>query len=90
VAAAIDGARIWLAMAERGEDFADYCWSFTGGAPLRGDGVSLPASTPLSEAVSKDLRRRGFRFVGPTITYAWMQAVGIVDDHAAGCFRRAA
>ena len=90
VAAAIDGARIYLAMTERGEDFSDYCWSFTGGAPLRGDGVSVPTSTPLSEAISKDLKKRGFRFVGPTIVYAWMQAVGIVDDHAADCFRRGA
>lgn len=88
VAAAIDGARLYLAMAERGEDFAGYAWSFTGGVPLRGDGVTVPTSTPLSERISKDLRKRGFRFVGPTIVYAWMQAVGIVDDHAADCFRR--
>lgn len=88
IAAAIDGARIYLAMAERGEDFSAYCWAFTDGVPIRGDGVSLPTATPLSEAVSKDLKRRGFRFVGPTIVYAWMQAVGMVDDHAAECFRR--
>ena len=55
---------------------------------LRGDGVSVPASTALSERVSKELKRRGFKFVGPTIVYAWMQAVGIVNDHAADCFRR--
>jgi DNA-3-methyladenine glycosylase I len=88
IAAAIDGARIYLAMAERGEDFSAYCWAFTDGVPLCGDGVTFPTSTPLSEAVSKDLKRRGFRFVGPTIVYAWMQAVGMVDDHSAGCFRR--
>jgi DNA-3-methyladenine glycosylase I len=90
IAAAIGGARIYCDMAERGEDFSAYCWSFTGGEPVRGDGVSLPARTALSEAVSKDLKRRGFKFVGPTIVYAWMQAVGIVDDHAATCFRRGA
>ena len=75
-------------MAERGEDFADYCWSFTDGRVLEGDGVTLPASTPLSERISKDLKKRGFKFVGPTIVYAWMQATGIVDDHSRGCFRR--
>jgi DNA-3-methyladenine glycosylase I len=88
VDAAISGARIFLDMRDRGEDFADWAWSFTDGRPLRGDGVSLPAKTGLSERVSKDLKARGFKFVGPTITYAWMQAVGIVNDHAAGCFRR--
>jgi DNA-3-methyladenine glycosylase I len=88
--AAISGARIYCDMAERGEDFSDYCWSFTDGRVIRGDGVTLPAKTALSETVSKDLKRRGFKFVGPTIVYAWMQAVGIVDDHAATCFRRGA
>jgi DNA-3-methyladenine glycosylase I len=88
--AAISGARIYCDMAERGEDFSDYCWSFTDGRVIRGDGVTLPAKTELSETVSKDLKRRGFKFVGPTIVYAWMQAVGIVDDHAATCFRRGA
>lgn len=86
--AAIGGARIYLDMASRGEDFGAYCWSFTGGMTLHGDGVSVPTSTPLSETISKDLKKRGFRFVGPTIVYAWMQAVGIVDDHATDCFRR--
>jgi DNA-3-methyladenine glycosylase I len=82
------GARIYLAMRERGEDFADYVWSFTGGVPLRGDGVHVPAKTELSERISKDLKKRGFKFVGPTIVYAWMQAVGMVNDHAEYCFRR--
>ncbi|HRO11593.1 DNA-3-methyladenine glycosylase I [Amaricoccus sp.] len=88
--AAIGGARIYCDMAERGEDFAAWAWSFTDGRPLRGDGRSVPASTALSETISKDLKRRGFKFVGPTIVYAWMQAVGIVNDHAAHCFRREA
>jgi DNA-3-methyladenine glycosylase I len=88
IEATIAGARVYLDMAERGEDFAGFCWSFTDGAVLRGDGVRLPGRTALSEAVSRDLKRRGFRFVGPTIVYAWMQAVGIVNDHAQGCFRR--
>ena len=88
IEATIGGARIYCEMADRGEDFADFCWSFTGGKVLKGDGRSLPAKTDLSETISKELKRRGFKFVGPTIVYAWMQAVGIVNDHAVGCFRR--
>jgi DNA-3-methyladenine glycosylase I len=90
IEATIAGARIWCDMRDRGEDFADYCWSFTGGQVIRGDGVTVHARTPLSETISGDLKQRGFKFVGPTIVYAWLQAVGIVDDHQAGCFRRAA
>lgn len=89
IEATIAGARIWCDMADRGEDFDTFCWSFTDGRVLRGDGHALPAQTELSARISAELKRRGFKFVGPTITYAWMQAVGIVDDHAAGCFRRA-
>ena len=88
IEATIGAARIYCDMRERGEDFADFCWSFTGGKVLRGDGRTLPVSTPKSEEISKELKRRGFKFVGPVIVYAWMQAVGIVDDHAASCFRR--
>jgi DNA-3-methyladenine glycosylase I len=88
IEATVAGARIYCDMADRGEDFGAYCWSFTGDKVRRGDGKTFPARTELSELVSKDLKRRGFKFVGPTIVYAWMQAVGIVNDHAAGCFRR--
>ena len=84
IEATIKGAQIYCDMQDGGEDFSAFCWSFTGGAPILGD----VASTPLSEAISKELKRRGFKFVGPTITYAWMQAVGIVNDHSLGCFRR--
>ena len=84
----IAGARVFCEMRDAGEDFTDFCWSFTDGEVLRGDGIELPAKTPLSEQVSKELKRGGFKFVGPTIVYAWMQAVGIVNDHAADCFRR--
>ena len=87
--ATVAAARIFCDMQERGEDFAQFCWSFTDGRVLQGDGVQLPASTPLSERISKELKRRGFKFVGPVIVYAWMEAVGIVNDHAADCFRRA-
>jgi DNA-3-methyladenine glycosylase I len=88
IEATIGGAKAYLAMREQGEDFDDFCWSFTDGEVLRGDGRTFPAKTELSEQISKELKRRGFKFVGPTIVYAWMQAVGIVNDHAAGCFRR--
>lgn len=88
IEATIAGARLYIAMRERGEDFADYAWSFTDGEPLRGDGRHVPASTSLSERISKDMKKRGFKFVGPTIVYAWMQAVGIVNDHSSDCFRR--
>jgi DNA-3-methyladenine glycosylase I len=86
--AAIGSARAYLAMRDAGEDFAAWTWSFTDGEPIRGDGATVPAKTALSETVSKELKRRGFKFVGPTIVYAWMQATGIVNDHAAHCFRR--
>jgi DNA-3-methyladenine glycosylase I len=88
IQATIAGAQIYNAMMATGEDFADYCWAFSDGKVLRGDGVRFATSTPLSEAISKDLKKRGFKFVGPTIVYAWMQAIGMVDDHAVHCFRR--
>ncbi len=88
IEAAIAGARVFVAMRDSGEDFADFCWSFTDGEVRRGDGVEIAAKTPLSERASKELKRRGFKFVGPTIVHAWMQAVGIVNDHAVDCFRR--
>lgn len=86
--ATITGAQLYLDMRDRGESFTDFSWSFTDGKVLKGNGRTVPASTPLSEQISKEMKRRGFKFVGPTIVYAWMQAVGIVDDHAIGCFRR--
>lgn len=88
IEATIRGAQIYVDMRAKGEDFSEFCWSFTGGEPLRGNGVDVPALTPLSEKISGTLKRRGFKFVGPTIVYAWMQAVGLVDDHLQGCFRR--
>ena len=86
--ATIRGAQIYCEMENTGERFSDFCWSFTDGKPKKGDGRSVVATSPLSERISRELKRRGFKFVGPTIVYAWMQAVGIVNDHAAGCFRR--
>jgi DNA-3-methyladenine glycosylase I len=87
IEATIGGARAYLAMREAGEDFADFAWNFAGGKPLQNSG-GVPAQTPLSGEISKALKKRGFKFVGPVIVYAWMQAVGMVNDHAADCFRR--
>ena len=88
IEATIGAAKIYCAMAKRNEDFGDFCWSFTQGNVLKGDGKHVPVSTALSERISKELKRRGFKFVGPTIVYAWMQAVGIVNDHTRTCYRR--
>ena len=84
----IGGARAFLAMRDSGEDFSTFAWSFVNHAPLIANGVSVPAQTPLSVDISKALKARGFKFVGPTIVYAWMQAVGMVNDHTEHCFRR--
>jgi len=87
--ATIRGAQVYGEMMEQGERFADFCWAFTDGKVVKGNGRTVPASSPLSERMSKEMKRRGFKFVGPTIVYAWAQAVGIVNDHSARCFRRA-
>ena len=86
--ATIRGAQIYCEMVERGESFDEFCWSFSGGKVIKSDGRRRIVTTPLSEQISKELKRRGFKFVGPTIVYAWMQAVGIANDHDARCFRR--
>ena len=88
--AAINSAKIYLAMREAGEDFSEFCWSFTGGKPIQnrwGEDGNVPAQTPLAEEMSKALKAKGFKFVGPVIVYAWMQAVGIVNDHLVTCYR---
>lgn len=87
IEATIKGAQIYLDMQARGEDFAAFCWAFTQGQVINSE--RHETETPLSITISKELKRRGFKFVGPTITYAWLQAVGIVNDHARECFRRA-
>jgi len=89
IEATIGNARAYLAMAERGEDFAAFLWDFVGGEPQMGDGVNVPASTPASLAMSKALKAKGFKFVGATTAYAFMQAAGMVNDHARDCpFRK--
>ena len=90
IAAAVANARAFLAVVAEHGSFASYLWRFVGGRPLQGRRRrrrDVPAETELSRALSADLRRRGFRFVGPTICYAFMQAVGLVNDHTVDCFR---
>jgi DNA-3-methyladenine glycosylase I len=88
--AAISGARLYLDMREKGEDFADFCWSFVDGKPVQNAwtlDTGIPAQTPLAVEMSKALKAKGFKFVGPVIVYAWMQAVGLVNDHLTSCYR---
>jgi DNA-3-methyladenine glycosylase I len=87
IRATIAGARAYLAMREAGEDFSAFVWGLAGGKPIRNTGP-VPTQSALSERLSIELKKRGFSFVGPVIVYAWMQAVGIVDDHSTSCFRR--
>jgi len=91
--AAISGARIYLDMADRGEDFAAFCWGFVDGRPVQNRWTldsGVPAQTPLAVEVAKALKAKGFKFCGPVIVYAWMQAVGMVNDHLTCCFRHEA
>jgi DNA-3-methyladenine glycosylase I len=90
IRASIANAQAFLAVQKEFGSFDKYVWQFVGGKPLqnRRDGLaSLPARTPESDALSKDLTKRGFRFVGSTICYAFMQATGMVNDHMVTCFR---
>jgi DNA-3-methyladenine glycosylase I len=90
VAAAISNARAALAVREAFGDLDAYFWRFVDGAPIQNawtDLGQLPARTELSDTISRDLRQRGFKFVGSTIVYAYMQATGMVNDHLVDCFR---
>lgn len=92
IAATIQNAKAFLAVQEEFGSFDSYLWKFVGGAPRQNSRRSLrqvPARTSESDALSKDLLRRGFKFVGSTICYAFMQAVGLVNDHTVDCFRYA-
>jgi DNA-3-methyladenine glycosylase I len=91
IGSAVSNAAAFLRVQREFGSFDRYLWEFVGGRPIVNRPRSprqVPARTALSDALSKDLKRRGFRFVGTTICYAFMQAVGAVDDHTAGCFRR--
>ena len=74
-------------MQAKGDDFSTFVWDIAGGKPIQNTG-DVPARTPLSEELSNALKKRGFKFVGPVIVYAWMQSAGIINDHAHDCFSR--
>ena len=91
IESAVKNARAFLKLQEELGSFSDYQWAFVGGKPLQSRHASMkqiPARTPISDAFSKDLKKRGFNFVGSTIIYAHMQAVGMVNDHIDVCFRQ--
>ena len=93
VLSTVENARAFLRVQDEFGSFDAYAWRFVDGTPVRGkrrSSADLPASTPLSDTLSKDLRKRGFRFVGTTICYSFMQAVGMVNDHLVTCFRHRA
>ena len=90
IESSVRNARLFLDLAREHGTFARWLWGFVGGSPVvtrRARGEKLPASTELAERVSKEMRARGFRFVGPTIVYSYLQSVGLVDDHSIDCFR---
>lgn len=92
VQSAVSNARAFLEVQAQFGSFDRYMWDFVDGRPIINHFESMkdvPASTPMAEALSKDLKKRGFRFVGPTIVYAHMQATGMVNDHLVGCYRHA-
>ncbi len=91
VYSARQNARAFLEVQEEWGSFSDFMWHFVDGKPIQNNWKSInqvPATTPLSDAISKDLKKRGFNFVGSTIVYANMQATGMVNDHTSDCFRR--
>jgi len=90
IASTIRNAKVMLQMQQEHGSFGKWLWAFTGGAPIQNaftDMASLPAETELSKQISKELKRAGMNFVGPTIIYAMMQAIGMVNDHVVDCFR---
>ena len=92
VRSAITNAQAFLRVQEERGSFSDYIWDFVDGRPIVNrpkSSAEIPAKTPLAEKLSRDLKRRGFSFVGPTIVYAHMQATGMVNDHLVSCFRHA-
>ena len=91
VRAAVSNALAFMKIQEEFGSFSNYIWKFTDGKPIQNNRQSLkevPATTPLSDEISKDLKKRGFKFVGSTVIYAHMQATGMVDDHVADCWKK--
>lgn len=88
ILAAIGNAKAFLEIEKNGDDFSDFVWKLAGDEPQENTTGEFFAQTPTSEMISKELKNRGFKFCGPVGVYAWMQAVGMVNDHAKTCFRR--
>jgi DNA-3-methyladenine glycosylase I len=91
IKAAVSNAKAFMEVQKEFGSFSDYIWKFTGGKPIVNNRKTLkdvPPTTPLAETISADLKKRGFKFVGPTVVYAHMQATGMVDDHVADCWTR--
>lgn len=88
ILATIGGAKAYLAMQAAGEDFSEFVWGMAGDEPIRNAEPERLVKSELSEQMSVVLKKRGFKFVGPVIVYAWLQATGVVNDHSADCFRR--
>ena len=88
IEATVGNARAYLAMQANGEDFSEFVWNLTGGKPIDRGGHPRPTQTPESIAIAAALKKRGFKFAGPVIVYAWMQACGLVNDHEPLCFCR--
>lgn len=90
IQSAITNAQAYLALQESGKSFSDYLWQFVDGKPIQSHWKTqrqVPAKTPISDTMSKELKKRGFKFIGSTICYAFMQAVGMTNDHITDCFR---
>ena len=91
VYSAVTNAQAFIKVQEKFCSFSNYIWAFTNEEPIQNNRQSLqevPSTTPLSDVISKDLKKRGFKFVGSTVVYAYMQATGMVDDHVADCWKR--
>jgi DNA-3-methyladenine glycosylase I len=92
IRAAVSNASAFMKVQDEFGSFSEYIWEFTDGKPINNNRKTLkevPATTPLSDAISKDLKKRGFKFVGSTVVYAHMQATGMVDDHVEDCWKKA-
>lgn len=87
IKAAINNAKIFIEIQKEYGSFSNYIWGFTDNKVIKLDSDTLPVSTPLSDKISKDLKKRGMKYVGTVIIYSYLQAIGVVDDHEKGCFK---
>ena len=87
IEAAVNNAKVFIKIREEFGSFDKYLWGFTNSEVIKSDGKTIPARTPLSDTISKDLKKRGMKFVGSVIVYSYLQATGVVNDHEEGCFK---